>query len=197
MNPYPKQSNPWNQTSLYQSTAPQTNIDLRAKMDSILFGDRWHPPQGKPVVLRHMTGTCPCIKGGPGSLWNDENIGQVHRDPDPKCSICQGEGFVFTETTLAAWRSLADSPEEVIRQFEQRVPGITADTGFNFFFRYDTDISNLDKIWELDLTTSGGKPINTDLINRIQKYRIQRLVTYRADNARIEYLQAISEIESW
>lgn len=194
---YPNSNNPWKQTSFYQGTKPQHNIDLRATMDAILFGDRWHPPEGKPVVLRHMTGVCPCIAGGPGSLVSDKDKGQLHRDPDPTCSICQGDGFTFTEKVVTAWRSLADSPAAVIQTFEQRVPGITANTGFNFYFRYDTDISSLDKIWELRLSIEGAKPVNIDLINRSDKYRIQDLITYRADNARIEYIQAITEIEAW
>jgi hypothetical protein len=92
---------------------------------------------------------------------------------------------------------LADSPAAIIQTFEQRTPGITADTGFNWYFRYDTTISSLDKIWELRLDMNGGKPINIDLINRFEKYRIQDLIPYRADNARIEYYQAVSEIEAW
>lgn len=195
---YPKNfGSPWKQTSFFQNSKPQHNIDLRAKMDIILFGDRWHPPEARPVVLRHMVNVCPCVAGGPGSLVSDRDKGQRHRDPDPTCSVCQGEGFTFIETVVPAWRSLADSPAAIIMQFEQRTPGITADTGLNWYFRYDTNISGLDKIWELDLSTNGDKPINIDLINRDLKYRIQRLVTYRADNARIEYIQAISEIEAW
>jgi len=194
---YPKTIQPWTQTSFYQGSKPQHNVDLRAAMDAILFGDRWHPPMGKPIVLRHMIAVCPCVAGGPGSLATDEDKGQLHRDPDPLCSICQGDGFTFTESTVIAWRSLADSPAAIIQQYEQRVPGITADTGYNWYFRYDTAIGNLDKIWELDLDINGGKPINIDLINRVQKFRIQRLIPYRADNAGIQYIQAITEIEAW
>jgi hypothetical protein len=172
-------------------------VDLREKMDSILFGDRWHPGQGKTVVLRHMEDVCPCIAGGPGSLVADGDKGARHRDPDPTCSICQGEGYVFTEKTYTAWRSTADTPAAIIQQYEQRIPGITADTGFNFYFRYDTPVGDLDKIWELDLGLEGGKPLNIDLINRTQKFRIQRVIIYRGDNARIEYIQAISQIEGW
>lgn len=195
---YPKNTgSPFSNISFYQNTPPQHNVDLRAAMNQIFFGDRWHPPQARPVVLRHMLEPCVCVQGGAGSLSSDQDKGQRHRDPDPTCSVCNGEGFIFEETVVPAWRSLADSPAAIIMQYEQRVPGITADTGFNWYFLYNTTISNLDKIWELALTQSGSKPINIDLINRTNKYRIQRLVTYRADNAEIEYFHAVTEIEAW
>src|SRR5690348_11839920 len=98
---YPKQTLPLTNTNLYIADPNSVrNIDLRVKLHSLLFGDRYHPGQGKIVLVRRMDKVCPCVL---------EERGQKMREPDPNCSICQGEGYTFTDIPFTAWRAVIDS----------------------------------------------------------------------------------------
>ena len=183
-------------TSLYSIANPRPPIDLRANLHEILFGYRGHPPQGRPVILRHMTSICPCML---------EEEGQKQKDASPKCSICQGEGFLFTEAIYTAWRSTIDEATSVLGLYSQKMPGLSIDAGFAFFFEYNVPVFNLDKIYELALDSNGNMPainpavgpIIADMTVRRKKYKISNLVDYRADNARIEFWMAPGIIEAW
>lgn len=192
-------------TNYYISSPPKHNVDLRAALHAILFGDRYHPPQGRPVIVRHMTTVCPCITGATGSLTSDADKGQKYRDPDPLCSICQGEGYLFTESQYIAWRSTIDNAAALLGLYAQRNPGITVNIGYAFFFEYNVPIFNLDKIFEFALDNNGNLPavnpaigpIITDLTVRKAKHKITRVVDYRSDNAEVDFYMAICETEAW
>lgn len=191
--------------NLYLQSQPKHNVDLRAKLHSLLFGDRYHPPQGRPVIVRHMTNVCPCITGSLGALPSDADKGQKYRDPDPLCSICNGEGYLFTESPYTAWRSTIDNAASILGIYFQRQPGFTADIGFAFFFENTVPVHNLDKIFELALDKDGGNPpvnpaigpIITDLSVRKWRYRITKVIDYRSDNAEVDFYACICDLEQW
>jgi hypothetical protein len=185
-------------TSLYPGGATQGNIDLRAELHKILFGDIHHPPQGHKILVRHMTSQCPCMIGGTGSSTWDSDIGEKHKEPDTKCSVCHGEGFVYSDVPYTAYRSMIGSKSgSILASYEETPPGIVAIMGFNYFFEYSTPIADVDKIVELKLDLSGGLPVNNGLANQIEKFKIIQLINYRADNGRVEFIRAICEREEW
>lgn len=192
-------------TNMYITSAPKHKVDLRKGLHDILFGDRYNPPQGRPVIVRHMTTVCPCITGATGGLPSDADKGQKYRDPDPQCSICQGEGYLFTESQYTAWRSTIDNAAALLGIYAQRGPGITVNIGYAFFFEYNVPIFNLDKIYEFVLDENGGMPpINpaigpliTDLTVRRTKHKITRVIDYRSDNAEVDFYMAVCEQEAW
>jgi hypothetical protein len=141
-----------------------------------------------------MNAVCPCVQ---------EEKGQKHREPDPQCSISQGEGYTFTDNLYTAWRALLDSHSGAIAgTFTEQLPGLTNIRGDNFIFEYNTVIFPIDKIIEIDLDLEGNPPpgpVSQDakLTYQYKKFKIIQLVPYRADRGRVEFLRCIAEREEW
>jgi len=167
-----------------------SDIDLRAKLHQILFGDATHAPQGHKVLIRSMQEYCTCVK--------DENRGQAYRRPDPKCSICHGEGYIYTDYVHTTWRSLINSGSgQLLGTLVEAKAGVTQVLGFNFFFEWDTDIKEQDHIIELKLGADGSLPATLDEENQLEHFRIIQLVKHRASNGRIEFIRGICERIEW
>ena len=195
MSLYPKANLPLSNMNLYVEN-PQAlhNIDLRDKLHQLLFGDRAHPGQGKKVIIRFMDEVCPCVL---------EERGQKHREPDPTCSICQGEGYTFTDKPYTTWRSVIDSHSgSLLGTFTEQLPGVTTIAGYNFIFEWNTPLRPIDKIIEVDLDIEGNIPADglkarDKLTYQYKKFKISQLIIYRGDNARVEYVRCICEKEDW
>jgi hypothetical protein len=164
-------------------------IDLRSEMMKILYGDGSHPPQGHIVLVRRMDQVCPCIL---------EERGQKYRKPDPNCSICHGEGYSYTDHQYTAWRSLVGSNSgSLVGSLQEVSPGVTAINGENFFFDYQTQLHERDKIIEIALTSEGAVPTDLGETNQLEKFKIVQIIIHRADNGRIEFIRAVTEREEW
>jgi hypothetical protein len=186
---YPRDLAISNSQRLYIGTATVGNIDLRAELHKILFGDRNHPGEGHKVLIRRMDSTCPCML---------EEKGQKHREPDPKCSVCHGEGYAYSEFLCTAWRSLVGSKSGALpASYMATPPGITDIIAHNFFFEYNTELKDIDKIIELNLGVNGALPSSLGELQQREKFKILQLITYRADNGRIEFIRAICQSEEW
>jgi hypothetical protein len=190
---YPKANAPYDNLNLFvENPKAIHNIDLREKLHTLLFGDRAHPGQGKTVVVRTMNQVCPCVK---------EERGQKHREPDPTCSICQGEGYTFTDKPFTAWRSVIHSTAGP-STFMEELPGLTNIVGYNFIFEWDTPMRPIDKIIEVDLDQEGNLPAGglkaaDKLTYQYKKFKISQLIIYRADNGRVEFVRCVAEKEEW
>ena len=175
-------SYPYNNTSV-------NSIDLRAELHNILFGNRSFIPQGHKIVLRHMERMCPCVL---------EERGQKHRDADPKCSLCHGEGFLYSDHVYTAWRSLIDAESGALpATFQEHVAGLTRLNSTNFWMEWTTTIAEIDMIFEINLTDAGIPPYPLKPTDYIEKYKIDQLISYRGDNGRIEYKRAVCTKEQW
>ncbi len=172
----------------HMSDAAPVILDLRAKLHSLLFGDRGHAGEGRKVLIRSMIDYCVCIK---------EEQGQKHREPDPLCSICKGDGFIYRDSIVTGWKALIDVPRGILDAQGVRLPGLIDSSGFSYYFEWDTVIKKQDKIFELKLGADGSLPENTGDVNHIEKFQIKQLIPYRADNGRIEYIQAICVREGY
>jgi hypothetical protein len=178
-----------NKNRLFHSsdTAPII-MDLRAKLHTILFGDRGHPGEGRKVLIRSMIDYCVCVK---------EEEGQKHREADPLCSICKGDGFIYRDYVATAWKSLIDIPRGILDAQGVRLPGMIDATGFSYYFEWDVPITKDDKIFEINLNDDGTMPLNLGDINHLEKFQIKQLIILRADNGRVEYKQAICVREGY
>jgi len=192
---YPKETQKLTNTNLWVANPSSVrNIDLRAGLHNLLFGDRMHPGQGKLVVVRHMNTVCPCVL---------EERGQKMREPDPTCSICQGEGYTFTDKTYTAWRSTFDSRSGAITgTFKEEMPGLLNLIGDKFIFEWNVPVRDLDKIIEIDLMLKGGLPpggLKKDdkLSSQYKKFKIVQRILYRGDMSRVEYVGCAVEQEQW
>ena len=200
---YPTSVVPLTTTDIWSVNQNSTrNIDLRAKLHQLLFGDRAHPGQGKTVLLRSMQSVCPCIM---------EERGQKMREPDPKCSICQGEGYTFIDKPYTVWRSVLDSHSggALAGSFAEQLPGLTALVGYNFIFEYDVPIKDIDKIIEFGLDREGNVPPQglpnpvkemgepNRLALQYKKFKIAQFIIYRGDRGRVEFLRCVCEKEEF
>lgn len=166
-------------------------IDLRVEMSKILYGDGKEKAQGHTIMLRKMDQVCPCIQ---------EERGQKYRKPDPKCSICHGEGYTYSDVPVTAWRSeIGGNSNAVLSNLEEATPGTVAINGFNYYFDYRLfgNIKSIDKIIEVSLGVDGSVPQNTGEVNYKEKFKIVQLIIYRADNGRVEFVKAACEKEDW
>ncbi len=193
---YPKIIQPLSNTNLY---VPNPNavrsIDLRAQLHSLLFGDRAHPGQGRKLIIRSMTAVCPCV---------EEENGQKHREPDPNCSICQGEGYTFKDSIFTGWKSIIDSHSgAIVGTFVEQMPGLTNIMGHNFIFEWNVPIRPIDKIIEFDLDIEGNPPVGKTaaqdavLSYQYKKFKIIQVIPYRGDHGRVEYMRVIGEREEF
>ena len=192
---YPKKIQALSPTNLWVTDPGSVrNIDLRVNLHNLLFGDRAHPGQGKLVVVRHMNTVCPCVL---------EERGQKQREPDPLCSVCQGEGYTFTDKLYTAWRSTFDSHSgAIIGSFKEEMPGLINLVGDKFIFEWNVPVQDIDKVIEVGLMLKGGLPpggLKKDdkMSNQYKKFKISQRLLYRGDRSRVEYIGCACEQEQW
>jgi hypothetical protein len=135
-----------------------------------------------------MIDYCVCVK---------EEEGQKHREADPLCSICKGDGFIYKDFIVTAWKALIDIPRGILDAQGVRLPGTIDSSGFSYYFEWNVAIKKADKIFEINLGPDGSVPENTGDINHLEKFQIKQLIIYRADNGRVEYQQAICVREGY
>ena len=165
-----------------RNTSSGTEIDLRAEMDNILFGENGGPRHGRMLIIRNFTRDadgypteCSCMSG------------QTTREPDPDCSYCEGEGYIFTEQWAWGFSMYAGSDGGFVKRYVRMPAGYLRADYKIFFFRYDTNILQGDKIIEPRLDDEGDVelPYVQEAI-----YKPQTLQKRRADNGRVEFIAA-------
>lgn len=157
-------------------------IDLREEMDNILFGEDGGPRHGNLVLIRNMrrdsdgyATRCQCSDG------------QTTVEPDPDCSYCYGEGYLWDESWAWAFWMYAGSDGGFVKRFLRMPPGEVRVDYKVFFFRYDTNIKYGDKIVEVLLDEDGEVELP---YVREAIYKPQTLAKRRSDNGRIEFIAA-------
>jgi len=169
-------------TRSHASNTRGSEIDLREEMDCILYGEDGSPAHGNLVLIRNMRRdadgrptVCECMSG------------QVTREADPDCSYCSGEGYLWDENWSWAFWMYAGADSGFVKRYQRMPPGEIRVDYKIFFFRYDTTILYGDKIVEVVLDEDG----NVELpYVREAIYKPQTLAKRRADNGRIEYIEA-------
>lgn len=162
------------------TSANRSEIDLRAEFDTLIYGDGNNIPHGHLIVIRNMrrdsTGRpikCNCFE-----VANTT-------EPDPDCSYCLGEGYLWDETWAIAYSMYIDSGSTAAKKYVHMVPGLERTDYKVFFLRYDTNIKYEDKIVEMSLDEE-GQPVLPYVRETIYKpHTIKRM---RSDYGRVEYL---------
>jgi hypothetical protein len=157
-------------------------LDLREEMDNILYGEDGGPKHGSLVLIRNMRRNadgyptlCKCMEG------------QITREADPDCSYCFAEGYLWDESWAWGFWMYAGADSGFVKRFQRMPPGEIRVDYKIFFFRYDTPIAYGDKIVEVALDEEGNVrlPYVREAI-----YKPQTLAKRRADNGRVEYIEA-------
>lgn len=154
-------------------------IDLRKQMDCFLFGgDGWNPHASLHIIRRMRRDDqlepieCTCMRA-------KQTI-----EPDPKCTHCLGEGYLFDEEWVYGYSQPGGADSGLVaRQVWMPPGGIRVDYRI-FYFRYNANIRYGDKIVVATLDEEGRPvvPLSREVI-----YKPQTIAQMRSDNGRIEY----------
>lgn len=156
-------------------------IDLRAEFDLIVFGDSEHVSHGKWVLVRRMRRNA---DGNPTYCTCMDIATQTTVEPDPDCSYCLGEGYLWDEEWKKCYSMYGGADSGFMRRQVWMPPGSIRVDYKIFFFRYDTELKYGDKIVEVRLDAEGD--IELPYV-REAIYKPQTINPYRSDNGRIEY----------
>jgi hypothetical protein len=100
------------------------------------------------------------------------------------CPICFTTGFLFVEEYILFYHALGETTFADTQRRHITSAGISQATFDVFYFEYNEDIHNEDRILEVALTDEGD--IITP-INYLSSYRIDEAWCYRGDNGKLEY----------
>lgn len=172
------------------SSSNRSEIDLRNEFDVLVYGDSQHIPHGHLVVVRNMrrdpdgyATKCVCLEV-------QQTVG-----PDPDCSYCLGEGYLWDENWGVTYSMHLNADSGLARKYMHMAPGLERTDYVVFFFRYDTNVNYEDKIVEMKLDLEGA-PVLPYIRDAIYKpHTIKRL---RADYGRVEYIGVFCrEDDAW
>jgi len=137
-------------TKKHSSSSSQGEIDLRAEMNDLLYGVDGGPRHGNLVLIRKMRRDadgypteCTCLAN------------QTTRESDPDCSYCLGEGYLWDENWAWTFWMFAGADSGFVKRYVRMPPGEIRVDFKIFFFAYDTEILQGDKIVEVTLDTEG------------------------------------------
>lgn len=178
----------------FAETRPHTEIDLRAEMKLMLEGNEYYPRRGHWVLLRRMDRRqkCNCWNRKPEGDDNFNSDKGKYNEPELRCPICNGEGWVYEDEIQLTRRRLV-TPEIGLAGSEQM-----SDIGWMninyivYYFQYFVQMSKGDKIIELQLDDQ-GKP--TEPYTPIEMYRIAVAEPFRDQLGRIEFWRAAAKLE--
>lgn len=154
-------------------------VDLRAELDEIFFGYQSGIRHGYLVLMRRMR------RGTNGIAESCTCKNEHTREPDPDCSYCLGEGYLWDEDWVWTYSMYANDASGLASRITFLPPGNVRVDYKIFFLRYDSDIQYGDKIVEVKLDEEGNLVVP---YIRQAIYKPQTINKYRSDNSRIEYI---------
>jgi hypothetical protein len=166
-----------------------TAFDLREQFEWLMFGNFEDPGVARPAIYRKLTNTpCTCFDKLSGS-------------PDPNCTYCAGEGYLFTEEVKQVYfaknfGSVLGSSTQIPQQSQLAEYGVTdANRCLGFMFWYDIpDYERYsiptrpapDKLFELKVYGDGE--LDPHLI-RTEEWRVRSVTGHHGDNGRVEFFE--------
>lgn len=166
-----------------------TGFDLREQFQLLLDGSFEDAGIGRPVIYRKLSNTtCKCFVDLSGS-------------PDPNCSYCDGEGYLFTEEIKIVYLSknfgsVLGSSTQINQQSQTSDYGVSDSSRcLAFMFWYDVpDYERYsiptrpapDKLFELKTLPDGEMDPNQI---RTECWRIRSLTAHHGDNGRVEFFE--------
>ena len=179
---YPESSPVSNPYYSSATTEPSMRDELIRMFDGV-----WpEVPKKQPTVLRKMrrdsngnTTQCPCVD-------------KITREPDvdTRCPICAGEGFIWDEILIDAYKIVLEGDTGEASRESLITPGLINIPLVVFYTTYDVAVvleennEVKDKVVELMLDTEGN-PILP--YKREALYRIGAAIDFRSDQGRLEY----------
>lgn len=165
-----------------------TEPDMRQEFINTMTGKYPEVAKSQPALIRRMRRTN-------GNLIACGCVDTITKEPDKDrfCPICYGEGYLWDEEDALIYRVLEDSDTDNALRDQLQAPGLINIPIIVFYIRYDSNITNADKIVRLVLDDEG------DVVLPIQRYGIYRINAshdFRADNGKLEYWKIFTHFES-
>lgn len=157
-----------------------TEIDIRQEMINTMDGMWPEISKAQPGLIRRMRRdesfnliTCPCVD-------------KVTKEPDKDrwCPICHGEGYLWDEVPLQMYRTLSGLSTTNALRDRLTSPGLINIPLVVFYIRYDSVITQQDRIVELILDSSGDPVLP---MKRKALFVLATVWDYRSDNGKLEY----------
>lgn len=172
------------------SPSSGAEIDLRAEFDLLIFGSATEVPHGHLILIRNMRRDadgyptrCTCVQV------------ESTTEPDPDCSYCAGEGYLWDESWKYCYSMHATSEAGMAKKYVHVPPGLERTDYVVFFLRYDTVIKFQDKIVEVRLDDEGD-PVIPYVREAI--YKPHTIKNMRSDHGRKEFLAIFCrEEDAW
>lgn len=115
------------------------------------------------------------------------NTGTLEAPKNPICPLCLGEKYLWDEELIDFYVMEAGYDTSMTLREESIKPGNLAIPLKIFFIRYDEQLTEDDKVVELELDTEGN--IETPAKRR-GIYRISSLLDYRLDDGKLQFWKA-------
>ncbi len=172
------------------SNSNRSEIDLRSEFDTLIYGDATHIPHGHLIVIRNMRRysdgyptKCSCFEASNTT------------EPDPDCSYCLGEGYLWDENWGMAYSMHLNADSGLARKYIHMAPGLERTDYVVFFIRYDSDIKYEDKVVEVRLDEEGELVLPYIREAIYKPHTIKRM---RSDYGRVEYIAVFCrEDDAW
>ncbi len=172
------------------SNSNRSEIDLRSEFDTLIYGDATHIPHGHLIVIRNMRRDsdgyptkCSCFEASNTT------------EPDPDCSYCLGEGYLWDENWGMAYSMHLNADSGLARKYIHMAPGLERTDYVVFFIRYDSDIKYEDKVVEVRLDEEGELVLPYIREAIYKPHTIKRM---RSDYGRVEYIAVFCrEDDAW
>ena len=175
--------------SYYGDVSGTTEPDMRQEIINTLDGKYPEVAKGKTALLRKFRldsngnkTLCSCIDAVTGEP-----------DKDFFCPISAGERWLWDETKIKVYKVVTGIDSALAARDSLVSPGLLNIPIVVFYMRYDSGVTQDDKIVEIALDSAGTA---SSPLRRTAIYRIQTLIEYRADRGRIEYYKAACSKEN-
>jgi len=187
-----KEVYPASTTTTTSVTSPLPNVvdvvDLRREFDNLVLGFQGETPIGRPFILRRMR------RDSSENLVPCSCVHSLTKEPDRDfpCPYCLGNGHLFDEELVTAYKVVASAPggTNAAANFPKTKPGTMYLPSARFFLSYDVNPKKDDRIVEIELD-SEGDPVTP--YNRVRVYEFMLVRAMRADNGKIEFWACSSQ----
>jgi hypothetical protein len=160
-------------------------LDLRKELNRTFFGAADEIPKGAFNILRRMR-----LQDGIIYPVRSEDLQECEcrtngfenePDKDYPCDVCEGEGYLFDDEIVAAYKTNRYEYQDVEKYHAWGKNTVAMSF---FYVEYHESISRFDKILEPVIDLDGHITTPVKLLHR---HNIHMAEAFRADNSRVEY----------
>lgn len=181
MSLYPLDARPDHSSSLDISSGRYGEIDLRTELMKTIFGFGSEISKGIPILIRRLRRDSTTL-----ARIKCECVDELTMEPDLDvlCPFCLGEGFKWDEEWHKCYKTVSGSEGSLSRRIEYKGAGKILDETYKFYFPYDANLIQGDRIVEVMLDVEGQI---IEPAKRITVWNPNTIENKRLDNGRTEY----------